>query len=40
VYIEASSRIKAIVYGKAALQMIKQTYNFIINWVIHNKTEN
>jgi len=36
VYIEASSRIKAIVFGKAALQMIKQTYNVIINWVNRN----
>ena len=36
VYIEASSRIKAILYGKAALEMIKQTYNIIINWVNHN----
>ena len=36
VYIEASSRIKAILYGKAALQMIKQKYNVIINWVNHN----
>jgi len=36
VYIEASSLIKAILYGKAALQMIKQTYNVIINWINHN----
>jgi hypothetical protein len=35
-YIEASSRTKAIVYGKAAFQMIKQTYIVIINWVKHN----
>jgi len=36
VYIESSSPIKAIVYGKAALQMIKQSYNVIINWINHN----